>query len=295
MPELPEVETTTRGMRENVIGLTITDFWCGWDNILRGTNTKELKKKIIGTSFISVTRRGKNILAELSSGECLVMHMKMTGHFMYGKYTYNKKENSWKPASSGSPLSDPYNRFVHVVFSLSDGKHLVFCDARKFGKIEIIKTEMLGLHPRVGALGPEPLQKDFTLETFKSRFFKKEKQTIKKVLLDQTVIAGIGNIYADESLHLAGILPDRLVETLSSRELKNLHLAIIVSLNKGLTLGGDSTSDYRNIYGEHGQSHHTHKVYRQTGATCTKRGCKGIIKRTVVAARGTHFCPTCQK
>ncbi len=295
MPELPEVETTTRGMRDAVVRLTITDFWCGWDNILRGISPKDLKKKIVGTKFISVSRRGKNILAELSSGDTLVMHMKMTGHFMYGKYSYNKKENSWRPEVAGSPLSDPYNRFVHVVFSLSDGKHLVFCDARKFGKIEIIKTDVLGSHPRVGALGPEPLEKNFTLETFKSSFLKKEKQTIKKILLDQTVIAGIGNIYADESLHLAGILPGRLVGSLTNKELKLLHTSIIKSLEKGLRLGGDSTSDYRNIHGEHGESHHTHNVYRQTGATCTKRGCGGIIKRTVVAARGTHFCPECQK
>lgn len=295
MPELPEVETTTRGMRNTVTGLTITDFWCGWDNILRGISQKELKKKVVGTRFVDVSRRGKNILAGLSSGDILVMHMKMTGHFMYGKYTYNKKENLWKPKASGSPLSDPYNRFVHVVFTLSDGNHLVFCDARKFGKIEIIKKDEILSHARVGSLGPEPLLKDFTLDVFKSRLLKKEKQMVKKVLLDQTVIAGIGNIYADESLHLSGIMPDRLVGSLTSKELGCLHVAIITSLNKGLALGGDSTSDYRNIHGERGQSHHTHNVYRQTGQACTKRGCKGIIKRTVVAARGTHFCPSCQK
>lgn len=295
MPELPEVETTTRGMRENVIGLTITDFWCGWDNILRGVSPKDLKKSVVGQSFTSVNRRGKNILAEITGGYTLIMHMKMTGHFMYGKYAYSKKDNSWRPERAGSALSDPYNRFVHVVFTLSDGMHLVFCDARKFGKIEIIKTSEVVSHVRVGALGPEPLDRDFTLEVFKSRLLKKEKQIIKKVLLDQTVIAGIGNIYADESLHLAGILPSRLVGMINPKELRLLYSAIITSLEKGLRLGGDSTSDYRNILGERGESHHTHNVYRQTGQTCTKRKCKGIIKRTVVAARGTHFCSDCQK
>jgi formamidopyrimidine-DNA glycosylase len=294
MPELPEVETTTRGMQEHLLGLTITGFWCGWDNMLRGANTKEFTKRLLGATFVGIERRGKNILAKLSTGDTLLMHMKMTGHFMYGDYLYSKKTNSWSPAAPGTALSDPYNRFIHVVFSLSSGKQLVFCDARKFGSIELLSPGGLEHHTRISSLGPEPLSTTFTKQVFRTRLLLKPNWTIKKALLDQTVLAGVGNIYADESLHRAGIHPETQVANISLTKQNALHAAIIVSLRSGLELGGDSTSDYRNIYGERGASQNTHHVYRMTGTNCTKRNCPGIITRIVVAGRGTHFCPLCQ-
>jgi formamidopyrimidine-DNA glycosylase len=295
MPELPEVETTTRGLQSTVKGQKITGIWTDWEKMFRGTTSSKLSKEIIGTQFTSFERRGKNILAHLSNGYTLIMHMKMTGHFMYGEYVYHKKENAWKPKDSTSPLADPFNRFIHVVFSLSDGKHLVFCDARKFGKIELIKTSDIFGHVRVGTLGPEPLESDFTYEAFAERLHRKRRSKIKPSLLDQTIIAGIGNIYSDESLFRSGIHPETIIEDISKPKLKNLHTNIQAVLEYGIDFGGDSTSDYRNIHGEHGGFHETHKVYRRAGKTCTKRGCKGIIERTVVATRGTYICPHCQK
>jgi len=294
MPELPEVQTTTLGMQMTVLGLTITDVWSDWPGILRGTNLQSLKKKVVGAKFVSVERRGKNILARLSSGDTLVMHMKMTGHFMYGKYLYQKKTKTWVPEDVRSPLADKYNRFIHVVFSLSDGNSLVFCDARKFGKIEILKTAVENTQSRLALLGPEPLDKTFTPSVLTERLLRKKGSKIKQTLLDQSVLAGVGNIYADESLFLAKIHPERTVGSLTKPELNNLHSSIQKVLHRGLEHGGDSTSDYRNIYGERGRSHNTHKVYKRKGEQCTKKGCGGIIQRIVVAARGTHFCPTCQ-
>ncbi len=294
MPELPEVETTTRGMRLTVLGTSITDFWCDWDNILRGITPAGLKKNIVGSSFVSVKRRGKNILAELSNGYTLVMHMKMTGHFMYGQYIYHKKTNTWSPKDMSLPLADPYNRFIHAVFTLSDDYHLVFCDARKFGKIELVETTRAREHARLSLLGPEPLEADFDLAMFVSRLARKERSTIKQTLLDQSVLAGVGNIYTDESLHRAGILPTTRVSDLTHIKLKKLHQSLKEVLAHGIEFGGDSTSDYRNIYGEAGGFHGTHKVYRRAGQACTKRSCKGIIQRSVVAARGTYHCPNCQ-
>ena len=177
MPELPEVETTTRGLRETVQGKKITAIWCDWENIFRGDKSSVVAEKIVGSKFISFERRGKNIIASLSNGYTLIMHMKMTGHFMYGKYLYDEKTNSWSPKDKESALADPYNRFVHVMFSLSNKKELVFCDVRKFGKIELIMTSDLLLHSRVGSLGPEPLLKEFDYLSFTKRFDKKEKQT----------------------------------------------------------------------------------------------------------------------
>jgi formamidopyrimidine-DNA glycosylase len=295
MPELPEVETTVRGMNATIKGKSITQFWSDWDKILRGVTARELEKQIIGKKIIDIERRGKNILTHLSGGYTLLMHMKMTGHFMYGEYVYNKDKNSWEPQDKSSALADPFNRFIHVVFSLSNNKQLAFCDVRKFGKIELIQTKEIYNHLRLRDMGPEPLTNEFTHAVFLSQIKKKSKTKIKQVLLDQYIVAGIGNIYADESLHRAGIHPERAVASLTLDDSKRLHKAIVYSLQKGLTLGGDSTSDYRNIHGEKGLSQNTHKVYRQTGKKCTKKGCEGIIQRTVVAARGTHFCHICQQ
>jgi formamidopyrimidine-DNA glycosylase len=295
MPELPEVETTTRGLRETVQNKTITSIWCGWEKMFRGYSSKEVTKSAVGAKFVSFERRGKNILAHLSNNHTLIMHMKMTGHFMYGEYVYNKREDTWKPKDQTSPLADPFNRFVHVVFTLSDGKHLVFCDARKFGKIELVKTTQISNHSRVGVLGPEPLEKDFTYDIFMERLSKKKRSKIKPTLLDQTIIAGIGNIYSDESLFRSGIHPETIVENISKPKLKKLHTSIREVLEYGINFGGDSTSDYRNIYGEHGGFHETHKVYRRAGKACTRRSCKGIIERIVVATRGTYICPQCQE
>jgi formamidopyrimidine-DNA glycosylase len=294
MPELPEVETTVRGMNETIRGLVIGDIWCDWDKLLRDTTIKELRKLVVGNTITQVQRRGKNILATVSNGHTLIMHMKMTGHFMYGSYVYDKKQNTWEPQDKSSALADPFNRFVHIVFSFENKKQLVFCDMRKFGKIEITKSDDVYQHPRLSGIGPEPLEAEFTQDVFEQQIQQKQKSKIKQVLLDQSIIAGIGNIYADESLHLADIHPERVVSSLNSSELKKLYKAIKISLNKGLTLGGDSTSDYRNIYGEKGLSQNTHAVYRQTGKQCTKKRCDGTIIRIVVAARGTHFCNICQ-
>lgn len=294
MPELPEVETTVRGMNETVRGLVISSMWCDWDKLLRDTTLRELQKLLIGNRITQVDRRGKNILATVSNGYTLIMHMKMTGHFMYGSYMYDAKQNTWEPQDKNSALADPFNRFVHVVFSFENKKQLVFCDVRKFGKIEIVKNNEVYTHARLKDIGPEPLEDEFTYSVFERQIVQKKKSKIKQVLLDQSIIAGIGNIYADESLHLAGIYPERETGSLNKDELKKLYKAIKVSLRKGLTLGGDSTSDYRNIYGEKGLSQNTHAAYRQTGKQCTKKGCDGTITRIVVAARGTHFCNICQ-
>ncbi|MEN9852393.1 MAG: hypothetical protein RI996_336 [Candidatus Parcubacteria bacterium] len=294
MPELPEVETTVRGMNETVRGLVISDIWCDWDKLLRNTTLAEMQNLLIGSTITKIERRGKNILASVSNGYTLIMHMKMTGHFMYGSYTYDVKKDTWEPQDTNSALADPFNRFVHFVFSFENKKQLVFCDVRKFGKIEIVKNTELHTHTRLQNIGPEPLETVFTYAVFERQIQQKPKSKIKQVLLDQSIIAGIGNIYADESLHLAGIYPERIVSSLHTDELKKLYKSIKVSLRKGLTLGGDSTSDYRNIYGEKGLSQNTHAAYRQTGKRCTKKGCSGTITRIVVAARGTHFCNICQ-
>jgi len=304
MPELPEVETTTKGLRKTILSLTIKDVWT--DLSTKDKRQKEsvanprfftiFKKEILNKKVLSVERRAKNILINISGGKTILVHLKMTGHLLYGKYEFKKdnKQSKWIPAENG-PLNDPYNRFVHVVFTFSNGKNLAFSDARKFGKITLLNTAVAHDTKHLNNIGPEPLDKNFTLEKLKERLDKKPNGKIKTVLIDQSVIAGIGNIYSDEILWRAGIHPERKVSKIKEEELKKIFKAIKETLAKGIDFGGDSMSDYRNIYGLPGKFQLHHEAYRRTGKKCRKKGCTGIIKRKKINGRSAHFCPVHQK
>jgi Formamidopyrimidine-DNA glycosylase len=307
MPELPEVHTTVTGLASVLPKLSITSIWSDmWSTATLSRNTIKdkdyfpyFKKHVLNKKILGVSRRAKHILIALDGGYTIIIHMKMTGHLMYGKYkqdkNYNGKEWPWIPgAPKSSPLHDPYNRHIHVVFSLSNGKHLVFCDSRKFGTIAIEKTETLHT-VRLSHLGPEPLLEEFTLPLFKERLLQSPNRPIKTVLMDQTIIAGIGNIYSDEMLHLAHILPTRTPKSLSPKEFELLFKAMKFVLSQGIDFGGDSTSDYRNITGSRGEFHHNHRVYLRNKARCLSRGCKGIIEKKTIGGRSAHFCTSCQK
>ena len=282
MPELPEVQTTVSGLNRVLSGLVITDVWTeynspyfhGGDTIKDPEYFKYFKKTIKGAKILNVTRRAKNILIHLSNGHTILIHMKMTGHVMYGNY--NRK--------------DPFNRFIRFIITLSNGKTMELCDTRKFAKVTLLPTPTMHETVHLKGIGPEPLEKAFTFSIFKNQINKKETGKIKLVLMDQTVIAGIGNIYADESLWRAGIHPETLVKNVKDIKLKELYKAIQSTLKMGIDFGGDSMSDYRNIDGERGQFQEKHRAYRKTGTKCQKKGCKGIITRMVVGGRGTHYC-----
>ena len=300
MPELPEVETTTKGLRKAILVLKIKDVWTDLstkDKRQTGAiaNPKfffYFKKEILNKKVLSVERRAKNILINISDGKTILVHLKMTGHLLYGKYKFNK--NKWTPDETG-PLNDPYNRFVHVVFTFSNGKNLAFSDARKFGKITLLDTKTAHNTKHLNNIGPEPLGKDFDLEMLKERLNKKPSGKIKTVLMDQSVIAGIGNIYSDEILWRAGVNPERKVSTIKETEFKLMFKAIRETLAKGIDFGGDSMSDYRNIHGLPGKFQLHHEAYRRTGEKCRKPGCKGIIKRKIINGRSAHFCSVHQK
>jgi formamidopyrimidine-DNA glycosylase len=216
--------------------------------------------------------------------------MKMTGHLLYGKYEWDNK--AWK--SKEKLLSDSFNQFVHLIFMLSNGKHLAFSDMRKFAKVTLFETDKRHKMIDLVALGPEPLD-NLTLQTFKKQLGKKPSGKIKTVLMDQSVVAGIGNIYSDEILWTSGIHPERRASSLSDSEIKKIWLVIPKILNESIKMGGDSMSDYRNIYGEKGNFQNAHKVYRRTKQKCLKKGCGGIIQRKVIGGRSSHFCDTHQK
>lgn len=287
MPELPEVQTTVSGLDRVLRGLIITSVWTDYDSVyFRGSDNikdpkffKNFKKKINGSKITHVTRRAKNVLIHLSNGLTLLIHMKMTGHILYGNYD----------------RSDPFNKFIHFILKLSNGKTLELSDVRKFAKVTVLETQTMHETEHLKGLGPEPLEKEFTFKVFKQRVSKKPLGKIKAVLLDQTIIAGIGNIYSDESLWRAEIHPAQPIAQISEKKLKALYEAIITTLHRGIDFGGDSMSDYRNIDGKPGKFQEQHRAYRKTGTACQKKGCNGKIVRVVVVGRGTHFCNVHQK
>jgi len=307
MPELPEVHTTSRILNELLLGLKITDVWTSYGGVIHEGKShiknkkyfSEFTRKVVGEKVISVGRRGKNVLINLTHDKTILVHMKMTGHLLFGEYQKAgakvqaplgwEKEN-WIPKKGGA-LQDPYNRFIRLVFSFSNGKHLVLSDMRKFAKVHLIEK---GEKADIDNLGPEPLEKSFKFENFKSRIFKRPKGPIKTVLMDQELIAGIGNIYSDEILWLSGIHPESIVSKIPEEKLKEAFKEMKKVLEQGIKFKGDSMSDYRKPDGEKGEFQYHHKAYRKTGEKCLKKD-GGEMKRVKVKGRSAHFCNTHQE
>lgn len=311
MPELPEVQTTVNGINRRAKGQKIVAVWTDLaipspikqflGTIKELAFFKKFQKTVVGAKVVKAERRAKNILIHLNNGYTILVHMKMTGHMMYGKYDYNKKINppagGWFPHSTekNEALKDPYNRFIHVVFSLDKGSHLVLSDVRKFAKVTLVETSEISNSIHLKHHGPEPLDESFKLEDFKQRVLKKPNASIKLVLLDPKVVAGIGNIYGDELLWEAGVHPLRQVKKITDKEFSLIYRAMKNVLQRGIDFGGDSMSDYRDIDGKRGKFQNDHNAYRLTGTRCKKKGCKGKIERVLVGARSAHFCNTHQK
>lgn len=281
MPELPEVETTVRGLRKTIIGLIIKDVWTDLktkdsrkhDTVANPKYFLFFKKEVINKKIKSIERQAKNILINLSNNKTILVHMKMTGHLLF-----NNKD-----------------KFVHVIFTLSNNKYLAFSDMRKFGKITLLDTKTAHDSRHLKDIGPEPLEKNFTYKKLEERLKRKLNGKIKTVLMDQTVIAGIGNIYSDEILWQAGIHPERKIKDIKEIEFKKIFTAMQKILLKSIKFGGDSMSDYINISGKKGKFQLHHQAYRRTGEKCRKNGCKGIIKRKMINGRSAHFCSIHQK
>jgi formamidopyrimidine-DNA glycosylase len=303
MPELPEVQTTVDGLKKTVVGLTIQDVWTDLarNDIARPDYRETIKYlpfyehfklSVRGAKILSAERRAKNILINLSGGVTILIHMKMTGHIMYGSYAYDKSENTWAPDANetNDALRDPFNKFLHVVFTFTNGRQLVLSDMRHFAKVTLLSTAAAHDTRHLKGIGPEPLDKAFTYAVFKTRLATKASGRIKTVLMDQTVIAGVGNIYSDEALWLAGIHPESREAMIPEKKLKELFVAVLAVLKKGIDFGGDSTSDYRRIDGTRGKFSAEHNAYRLTGKPCRKPKCKGVILRKVVGGRSAHFC-----
>lgn len=325
MPELPEVHTTATKLDKLIKGLIISDVWTDYHSPLfegkkQIKNKKyfdQFKKDVVGAKVISVTRRAKNVLINLSNPKAplghdrktILVHMKMTGHLLFGKYkkqmpSHNRQlttNNKWSKEvwipdeKESSPLWDTYNRFIHLVFSFSNGKNLILSDVRKFAKVVVEDTGTIANTKHLGDLGPEPLEKDFTLGVFKERLAQKPDWPIKLDLMNQELIAGIGNIYSDEMLWRANIHPLEPVQNILPTKLKLLFTAMKETLSSGIDFGGDSMSDYRQPDGSAGEFQNKHMAYKRKDVPCLKKGCGGMMKRIVVSSRSAHFCDRHQK
>ncbi len=310
MPELPEVTTTVKGLNEVLPHQTVKEVWSDYflrtankrkDNIKNKKYFEHFKKEIEGEKILNAERRGKNVLIHLTHNKTILVHMKMTGHFLYGTYSKSKVKSEklsskykeeWK--STDVYLKDSFNSFIHLIFTLSNGKHLAFSDMRKFAKVILFETTKRDNITDLKGLGPEPVP-NISPVLFRNQLLKKPNGKIKTVLMDQSVIVGIGNIYSDEILWETGIHPERTVSSLIKKDFENILKATKNILEKSIIMGGDSMSDYRNIYGKKGEFQNAHKVYRKTKEKCSKKNCTGTITRKIIGGRSSHFCDVHQK
>lgn len=270
MPELPEVETVVRGLRAPLVGRTVQGMWYDWPRTVRTPDPEAFAARIQGQTFRAVERRAKYILCKLDH-DILIVHLKMTGRL------YVTPDDAIHDA----------DRWVHFRLQLDAGQQLRFSDARKFGFVALV-SQFNELDP---GLGPEPLEDSFTPEILRARLIRHRKN-IKALLLDQTFVAGVGNIYADEALHMARINPLRPADQLTDAEIDALYTAIRAALNSGIEREGASISWYRKPDGTTGEMQHHFAVYDRAGQPCPR--CGTPIEKIRVAQRGTHYCPACQ-
>ncbi len=270
MPELPEVETIKRTLARNLPGRRIEDCEIRLAKLV-SPSPKEFSSVLRGLIFQGLERRGKFLLLHLSRGFSLLCHFRLTGQLIY------------------LPNGGPEPPHTHLCFKLDHGT-LFYADLRQFGKLELLKTEALSTHPSLLKLGPEPFEIS-PLAFF--QILKRSRRKIKALLLDQTLLAGLGNIYVDESLFRAGIHPAREASSLSFEESKRLHEIICRTLKEAIATGGSSVRNYVDGEGKSGAFQERHLVYGKRGTPCPR--CGALITYTTIASRGTHFCPICQK
>jgi len=272
MPELPEVETVARGLRETILNKTIASVSVTSDKI-NADNSPGWSDRLIDKTFIDVRRRGKNILVDLTGNLTLWVHLRMTGHFYY------------------LPETRPIDKHDHIVFRLKDDTHdLRFNDYRKFGRVRLYPTDRILQQRGLQDLGPEPLE--ITVEQFVS-LMKSTRRMIKTALLDQTFIAGLGNIYADESLFEARLNPKRLTDSISPKKLKELHGIIQRLLKKAISKMGTSVDTFAGINGDAGGFQKYLKVYGIRREQCTR--CGSGLRHEKIGSRTAHYCPRCQR
>ncbi len=283
MPELPEVETVRMGLLPVMEGRVIETAQVNREG-LRWPFPPQMAQRLTGARVLGLRRRSKYILGDLDTGETLLIHLGMSGRMlisgaMLGAFHHDH------PAPQ---------KHDHVVLVMEGGARVTFNDARRFGAMDLMATAAAEAHPLLAPLGPEPLGNGFSENYLAGRLAGKA-TPVKSALLDQHIVAGLGNIYVCEVLHRAGISPLRLARDLTSQEAARLVPLIREVLAEAIAAGGSSLRDYRQADGELGYFQHNFRVYDREGAPCPTPGCSGTILRTVQAGRSSFHCPDCQR
>jgi len=277
MPELPEVETIKRTLEPKILGRRIENAEVFYCSIIKCPSVNEFVDKVKGCSIIKLRRRGKYLLIDLDNSSSMIISFRMTGQLLYVD-----KNN----------VGYPYDRHTHAVFKLENGVELRFRDPRKFGRIALVKTSEVENTKEILKLGYEPFSPEVT-EDMLFQFFKSRRGKIKQLLMDQSFICGIGNIYSDEILFYAGIHPERISNSLTFEEVCTLYNGIVKVLSEAIEQRGTSIRDYVDGKGDKGSYQHLLKVYGRKGEKCCRCGSEIIC--TKVGGRTAHFCPHCQK
>lgn len=288
MPELPEVETVRRGLEKLIVGLTVADT--AHDTAKSFPNAPaDVQAFLKDASVVQVARRAKVLLIELSSNYSLVIHLKMTGQLVY----VSDQQRFGAGHPNGSLIGQLPDKSTRVTLTFTNGSSLYFNDQRKFGWVRLMPTAEIVNLDFFRKVGPEPLSAEFTWQELAQRLQRRKNTSIKAALLDQTVVAGIGNIYADESLWGAKIHPTTLVKKVPKNRYEPLFTAMQTVLRKSIAEGGSSDKNYVDVAGNRGRYLNFASVFRREGQPCPR--CQTTIVKTRVAGRGTHTCPTCQK
>jgi formamidopyrimidine-DNA glycosylase len=293
MPELPEVETVRRGLQPVMEGARIAKVEARRHD-LRWPLPKDFVARLEGKTVEGLGRRAKYLLADLSSGDVLLMHLGMSGSFRVLRDSGEKTPGTFHHERAKLAAHD------HIVFRMSNGAVITFNDPRRFGSMKLVAREKLEDEPLLRALGPEPLGNAFDAAML-ARACRGKKTSLKAALSDQRIVAGLGNIYVCEALHRSRLSPKRWASTIASRSgapSERAHAlvdAIKAVLNDAIRAGGSSLRDHRRTDGELGDFQHDFRVYDREGKLCPTRGCNGTIRRIVQTGRSTFFCPVCQR
>lgn len=293
MPELPEVETVRRGLERVLRDARFAHVEVRRPD-LRFAFPVRFAERLAGSAIVDLTRRAKYILASLDTGETLIMHLGMTGRFLIEEAQGRTTPGSYVYAHGANTTHD------HVVFHMRSGTRITYNDARRFGFMLLTPTHELSSHPVLRALGPEPLDVQFSAAYLAGRAAQKN-VNLKTLLMDQRIVAGLGNIYVSEALHRARLSPGRPASTLADgkgRPLARAHALVAAVKNvlgDAIAAGGSTLRDYRQADGSSGGFQDTFLVYDREGERCTRTGCSGRLRRAVHAGRATFFCPVCQR
>lgn len=291
MPELPEVETVRRGLSPTLAGARLTRVEARRPD-LRFPLPEGFVQRLTGARVESLNRRAKYLLAPLDRGDTLVMHLGMTGRFEIE----GPADGPAEPLRPGefvyAPPADP--RHAHIVFETDRGARVTYSDPRRFGFMGLIPSDAVPSHPWFANLGPEPLGLDFNGAQL-ARAFDGRRQSVKACLLDQTVVAGLGNIYVCEALYRAHVLPEKPAGGLGKAKLDRLAQAVRDVLIEAIEAGGSTLRDYAGADGALGYFQHSFRVYGREHEPCLTPGCRGVVRRIVQSGRSSFFCPVCQR